>query len=406
MKQILRGELQNMAEADILAMINPDTIERIRKTDPHPVFKAYCVGHEGEARPNMIGVGTMVFQYLRDAVVKLHDKIRQGIKAFRNHATTNEHQGRTTIGEVVGKSIREIGGKLASVAAIYLYPEHKNDVLDVASIETEVEYSLDDRGIARVETFNDVTGIALGDSRVAVPAFPGATLLASMQAFQTSRGKSTHERGAAMTREEIIAAIKEGNLTIGDLFADQDILSARVVKRELDKAEQTGYEHHRQKMERKFGEDPEKVINGLQDQVKTLKTEKSTLESQTILSKVSDVLKAVSTERKIDEKRQAFIGRNLKTFKSEAKDDAALRVDVNKFLDEQLREFDESMKVLGIDPATITGSAPAAAAGQRQEGKGLPGSEQTAGQAEQEQAAVEAEDPSKNDLIPKTEAAK
>jgi len=388
MKQYFKAQFQNMAQSEILDMISSDTLARIKQKDPSPEFRAYVVGHEGEARPSMVGGGEMVFQYLQDAVVKLGNKIRQGIAVFMNHAATNTHEGRKPIGEVVGKKFADIAGKLSAIAALYIYPEYRNKKLDVASIEADVEYSLDDSGVAQVESFNNLTGIALGDGNFSRPAFPGATLLASLQAFQKSQGKFTHNREEKMTLEEIKEAIKEGKFSPSQLFAKEVLTSDQIVVDHVRAEKQTEYEHAK-RVERKLQEEREAGMKKEKDYEAKI----AEFSGAAIRVKSSEVLKNLIAERKLNEQQAAFVNKNAGTFKTEAKEDDLLKLDINKFIDGQLKEFTEVAKILGVKPpeddkGTSDGSK-GAASGDDDKGKDLedvknnpfiPGHEEAAGE--------------------------
>ena len=182
----IRARLLHMAESEIKAMIPPYYFADIKRRDPKPIFKAYVVGQEGQAEANWVGVGKVVKNWFKDAIGKLSRKIYTGLKLFHNHEETNEYdESRTEIGEVAGSRAKEIDGKFSAVIAAYIYPEYKNLPLDIASIEADIliDDAIDDD--IHAVNVDDVTGIALGNSAVDRPGFPGATLLGELQAFAT-----------------------------------------------------------------------------------------------------------------------------------------------------------------------------------------------------------------------------
>lgn len=179
----IRATLQYMAESEIKAMIPNDKIAEIKKKTPKPIFKAFVVGHEGEARGNLVGVGNIIKQWFKSTVKMLYDKIRVGLQLFHGHAETNDNEGRLPIGEVVGKAEKTIDKKLSTVVACWIYPDYSHLPLDVASIEANIDLAGDEESGYKVLNVDDVTGIALGNSQVETPGFPGATLLGQLQAF-------------------------------------------------------------------------------------------------------------------------------------------------------------------------------------------------------------------------------
>jgi hypothetical protein len=79
----------------------------------------------------------------------------------------------------------------------YIRPEYRTLPLDVASIEAQVDMEQNARGEIDIIDVGDVTAIALGNSKVEAPGFPGATLLGNLQAFVEKRNESD---GAATLR--------------------------------------------------------------------------------------------------------------------------------------------------------------------------------------------------------------
>ncbi|MCK9598400.1 MAG: hypothetical protein WC583_02820 [Candidatus Omnitrophota bacterium] len=183
-----------MAASEIAGMIPADAIAEIKKTDPHPIFKAFVIGHEGEAEGNVVGVGNVVKRWYRSVIERLHDKIAVGIQnglaVFHGHAATNENEGRVSIGRVVGKALKDIGGRLSTIVAVYLNPAHNRRNFDIASIEASVDMEMDKDGGWEVKDVSDVTGLALGSSQLETPGFAGATLLGQLQAFALKQNVS------------------------------------------------------------------------------------------------------------------------------------------------------------------------------------------------------------------------
>jgi hypothetical protein len=113
-------------------------------------------------------------QYMKDAIVNL------GIKLAHGHAGCSIITARRTtrpaartIGEVVGKTIQAVGNKLSVLAATYIYPQFRSLPLDVVfSFEAEVESYAVKKGNEAID-FQNVTGIALGNSKVTARRFAG-----------------------------------------------------------------------------------------------------------------------------------------------------------------------------------------------------------------------------------------
>lgn len=338
MKKYISGRLQHFAKDEILSMVPPDTLTRIKQTDKRPEFRVYCVGHEGTADARELSFGARfnkAFDYVKDMIIKLGERLTLGTVVFNRHVETNEHTGREQIGELVGKGLRYIKDKLSALAAVYIYPQYRKLPLDVASIEADIEYIPKSKDRGEVIDVDRITGIALSSSAIDEPAFKGATLLGIVQAF-------TKEKGDKMTKEEILEGIKELNLKVTDIFAPEEITASEPAK----KAKQTEYEHAK-RIEKSLGEERERVItltkerDDAQGKIKTLNERVSNVEA-------GKLFETAATTRKLDNKEKAFITKNLGTFKSTAEGDA-LKTDFDKFLDAQLVDYQTTAKLLGVD---------------------------------------------------------
>lgn len=189
------AKLQEMAESEIMAMVPAQRLAAMREREQHPLIKAFVVGQEGESNGKLIGIGNVVKRWMSGVIHTLGRKIKAGLQLFSGHAVgTNEHDGREPIGEVVGTVVKPIDGRDSVVVACHIYQPFRHLNLDVASVETEVTFMGGRDGVADVVDIGEVTGIALGNSAVDRPGFPGATLLGQLQAFAASQDKPTGSR--------------------------------------------------------------------------------------------------------------------------------------------------------------------------------------------------------------------
>lgn len=378
MRHIIGARIQSMAKDEILAMIPKDTLDRIKVNDKRPEFRAYVVGHEGTAKPNELSMGMKIqkaFSWMKDVVVGLANKIGFGMPVFDGHGADNSHAGRSQIGEVVGKAVREIKDKISAVAAVYLYPEHRKRQLDVASIEAEIEYVQGDTE-NEVLDVREITGLALGSSAMASPGFPGATLLSTVQAF------SKKGDGDEMTLAELKAAIKEMKAKITDLFDKDDILESAPVVEAIDT-----HKAHAKRVEKQLGEERERIID------LTKKVDEANGKVKTLNEKVSSqtgksMFDAAAVSRKLDDKEKAFVQKNLNGFKSD-KDGTELQGEFDRWMDAQIKEFQETAKLFGVDTKKAGDVDP--------NNGGGTGATDGVGNAE---GAEKYTDPKKNDLIP------
>ena len=175
------AKLQQMASSEIINIIPKDVYDDIKQRDPHPLFQAYVVGHEGEAIGEEVGAGLRVLNWFSSAINKIWKNLKYGTKIFHGHNIDSSHGGRQSIGEVVGKVIKTIRDRINAIAIMYIYPEFRDLPLNIASIEVDVDINPDD-SIHDVNV-GDITGIALGNSAVEKPGFAGAELLSQIQAM-------------------------------------------------------------------------------------------------------------------------------------------------------------------------------------------------------------------------------
>ena len=174
------AKLQQMASSEIMNIIPNDIYEDIKQRDPHPLFQAYVVGHEGEATGEVVGTGKKILNWFSSAINKIWKKLNYGTKVFHGHNIDSSHEGRQSIGEVVGKAIKTIKDKVNAIAIMYIHPEFRDLPLNVASIEVDMDINPD--GNVHDMNVGDITGIALGNSAVDKPGFADAGLLSQIQA--------------------------------------------------------------------------------------------------------------------------------------------------------------------------------------------------------------------------------
>lgn len=339
---IIRATILEMASSEILEHIPASVYESIKAKDAHPVFRAYVVGHEGISEGKVVGHGDMVKRWFSSAIHKIVEKLQYGLKVFHEHGKTNVHAGRGVIGHIVGKATRIINDNLSAIAIAYIKPEYKDLPLDVASIEADVILNDDqNKGIydANVE---DITGIALGNSSVNRPGFPGATLLSQIQAF--AQFHQYQQGGGDMnTVSEVRDFIKSQNIKPSDLFGLDDLIKDLSVERHF-KEDKAGEYEARKRVEQERTEERKKVEQETEkakkehDKVLKEKDEKILkLTGEGIQSKTTAWLEAQKEKRELDDEQMKFITRNLPNFKPEEMEKA--EDEFNKFLDGQIDEL-------------------------------------------------------------------
>lgn len=336
----------------LLAMIPEKTLRRLRHEDPSPKICAYVIAHEGTAKAKVLGRGTMAMQYFRKAIEKIHERLVLGTKIFHRHNQDSSHEGRQEIGELCGKALEYLEGKLQNIAAVYIRPDFAKLPLDVASIEAEVMLTDDGSGQLTAVDVGEITGIALSNSIVEKPGFSGATLLGAIQAFTEGNGG-----GKMATVEEIKSAVVTLGLTPSTLFGEEQLKADTLVKTIIRGEKQTEYEHAK-RVEVKLAqerEDAQKKEAEWEKQVQEAKAKVVQGQSRTVLD-------SLVSERKLTDKQKAFVNRNFDMFTTEAKDASAVSSDLNRFLDAQLKDFADLSKMLGSEETPSPGNLPAMSA--------------------------------------------
>ena len=342
-------QLQLMAAGEILQYIPPDTLATIKQKDKHPLFQAYVVGEEGEATPNVVGSGARVLNWLRASISAMVSKLQFGTKIFHNHAATNEHSGRTIVGELVGKALEYVGGKMRAVAVTYIYPQFKDNIFDAVSIEAEVE--LDPSGNSN--TIDDIhvgeiTGIAVGDRRYNKPAFASAGLISQLQAFDIQGNEQGGNKMADLTIEQVRDFIMLRRLTPSELFSEDMVTKDSVVRGKI-KAEFEQRERLQKEFDAFKAEGTAKVTK--------LETDNKSLRQMLISGKAQSLAQAIIAERKMPEPKAKYVSGKIPNFKvdGEAVDDAAIKGQLNKFIDGHIDDFINNIEPLFTTKAPSNG---------------------------------------------------
>jgi len=390
---------QAMAEDELLAMIPASEYKRIKEQDPNPLFKAYVIGHEGIGTGKLIGAGTIVSRWFRSAIEALYRKIQAGIKLFHDHGETNEHERRIPIGEVVGKALRTIKEKLSTIIVAYIKPDFRGIPLDVASIEADIIFKKDEKIGTYTSDVERVTGIALGNSAINRPGFPGATLLAQVQAFAKKTNHTQHREGEEMeplTVEEIREFLKTAkDVEPSDLFTTEALTKDPVFVGQVDLERRRAVrgvlnDHRKRDLDRELDDESSEVTKKLEKENKELKDSLAKKDSEIALGKIPSLFKKEAETRKLTDQQKKFIEPRLDRFKPTAADKT--EAEFKSHLDRELDEFKTTAELFGIKI-----EAPAVKAegdGKDKTGAAAPGPE--AGTIEDKYL-----DPAQNPMIPK-----
>jgi len=334
MKTIIAHSIE-MAEGDILRHIDKATLDMIKSTDPHPQFNAYVIGQEGDSDGDLIIQGQRVRgvkkRWMDSAIKSLYEKLKVGTKVFHLHAQTNEHTGRRSIGHMVGKALETIGDKLSAIVINYIEPAARSMGLDIASVETDLRIDTDGDNVI-VSDIDEVTGIALANSKFNKPGFPGATLLATVQELA----------GGNVNLEEVIAWVKENRINPSQVFSNTKLKEDPVVETIIEKETKAEYKKRMDAQDalETAKADWTKKETTLTEQAKTYKAKAMSID-------VSTKAKSLMDARKLNEQETKFLLDHIKDFAVEDPD--KIESELNKTLDAGLKKLNFVVSdVLGI----------------------------------------------------------
>lgn len=260
-----------------------------------------------------------ILRWPRAVIHRLAEKVKAGTKFFIGHGKTNDHDGRETVGEVVASFVKEIGGKLSNIIIGHFPDEEKVKALDTCSMEADIH--TDPENI--VGDINEVSGIALGNSNVDHPAFPGAMRLAMVQCFVDTEKKEKEE--ITMTFEEVRKAVRELNIFPWQLFTLEDM-----------------------KADKNYG----KLFvenDSLKTDIEKLKTENKEI-SQKHTDAVKTANSAQAQERLDAMLKEGVTDKQRKFIKSRfGKDQDVSEEGIKKFIENSKKEYAETAKLFGPD---------------------------------------------------------
>lgn len=349
------AKLQSMAASEILNIIPYDIYAEIKQRDPKPLFRAYVIGHEGDAKGKIVGAGSKILTWFSSAINKLFQKLQYGTKILLGHNVDNTLEGRNPIGELVGKTIKTIKDKINAIAITYIYPEFRSLPLDVASIEADITLNQD--GSVHDVDVGDITGIALGNSAIDKPGFPGATLLSQLQAFAEKETTQFIEGGNMPTLQEIRDFCNKEGISPSEVFGREKIVDDPVVKgfvEEERKIAGSGEYAHRKRTDEAF----DKARKEWEEKEKNYKTEIQTGKIETSKIKAGELFTSKFKERKLDDKQIKFIEKKKASFIPSEPE--KLDKEVDKFMDTTLEEYKETAEIFGqkVEPKPKSGGEP------------------------------------------------
>lgn len=327
--------IQNMAAGEILQHVPPETLAEIKKTDPNPILEAYVIAHPGESRTHVVGIGEKILKWGAGVIKAIREKIKPGTPVFNGHNADNSHEGRTAIGRVIAV-IQNTQNEVINI--IHRFRDFLHLQADVASFEAPplnipVGTQLDGHEVQPYELGN-ITGVALAHSATAQPAFAGAVKLAALQCLRK-------EDTMPITLKEVQEFIKENQTSPLALFEPAELLKLEEIKAEVGKHKgNENLYHENQRLKGEISDLKKENENLKADSEKTLKEKDAEITSY----KGKDIFETQLKKReKLTDKHKVYIEKHRDKLILEPEKD--IEAQVNTFLDDKIKEFDEISKI-------------------------------------------------------------
>lgn len=271
------------------------------------VYTPYVVAQEGESNPRSLAQGkNVVLNWSRDLIKRIASKFN-GIRFFKGHGKeTNSHNGRSSVGRAEKVYIDEIDGKLSVVA---LVPGSFDE--DICSMEASV-YAGDNGEVTDVQ---NISAVAIADSREETPAFSGAVALQQIQCFKeigmrkdklvyiqcfedrddpgSGGGGYDRDRGLRMSFEELRDEVRVKKVWARELYSPEQILEDRELAPKIKERLLEGSVSK---------EDFEKVVKERDNYL----TELTTFRDKDRLKEAGSIIEKTINERQYSEKQKKF----------------------------------------------------------------------------------------------------
>lgn len=329
--------MQNMAAGEILQHIPPETLAEIKKTDPYPILEAYVIAHPGESKTHLVGIGERILKWGSGVIKAIKEKIKIGTPVFNGHNADNSHIGRTAIGQVIAV-IQNTQNEVINI--IHRFRDYLHLQANVASFEAPplnvTEGTELDGHEVQPHELGNITGVALAHSATAKPAFSGAVKLAALQCL-------TKEKTMSITLQEVQEFIKENKEKISPLtfFEPKELLSLDEIKAEIakHKGNDNLYQENR-RIQYELGEARKELDLLKTENEKTLKKK----DTEIMIYKGKEVFETQLQKReKLTDKHKAYIEKHMEKLILEPEKE--IESQVNAFLDDKIKEFDELSKI-------------------------------------------------------------
>ena len=180
----------HISEMSAMEVLPSFILKRIKNLDPHPFFAVYDIGGEGVSKGQADSNNQLITKrklWSFRAIKELAARIKENMSAaFVGHS---EKSGQS-VGQVVHAFNKKIKDTLHALAIVYVTDKKAKDKiqkgeLDICSVEGNVTLARSsDTSPWYVKTVENISRLALGDSKVDTPGFSSAGILATIQELE------------------------------------------------------------------------------------------------------------------------------------------------------------------------------------------------------------------------------
>jgi hypothetical protein len=333
--------IEAFSQDEILAMIDPENLEKIKQKDEHPFFQAYVMMHEGISKPRLLGDGYKNIHWTKQAVNSVKNIITKGVQFFVNHNNDNSTNKRDSLGEIVGDKVEEVNGKLRHVIVGYFPPDKREEAKKYDVISQEANWNfIEQAGQLFADSIEKLTGIALGDSNYNKPAFREARRLGFVQAFENEgNNMNFDEIKKVITFDQIKQLVGERTIRPWQLFSENDMLDDRVFGKKLA-------EYDTMKAE----------LDRIKEDIKKKDADIATLNKKAQLADIDTRIESILKEKQFTDKQLNYI-KGVFQKNKENLDDLSTE-GLTKFIDQQQSNYKEVMKYAGLEDDNLDNQPP------------------------------------------------
>jgi len=186
MKISIKASSMALTRDEILSMVEPSILSYIKGFNKEPFLKAYIVAYEDDnIMPGFEATytGPKILKFTKEAVKSVYEKVKSGVRIFAEHWRVSPEEQRDFVGTIVGKGLKEIGGKLNSIVVGFF--DSKNEILakDHDSISMESNLQIEPDGtVTGVDDFEGIALVPQGEK----PAFNKANTIGAIKATEMS----------------------------------------------------------------------------------------------------------------------------------------------------------------------------------------------------------------------------